>query len=174
MPLGENGEIVLRGPTIMSRGYWNRPDATDAATLPGGWFRSGDIGYLDADGYLYLVDRAKDMIIRAGENVYCVEIEHVLAEHPDVLDAAVVGVPHQQLGEEVKAVVQLRPGSTTSEEDVRAYCAGASPGSKVPEYVELRDEPLPRNPAGKILKSVLRGDGASSAFTPSVADDSAL
>jgi long-chain acyl-CoA synthetase len=172
--LGENGEIALRGPTIMSRGYWNRPDATEAATLPGGWFRSGDIGYLDADGYLYLVDRAKDMIIRAGENVYCVEIEHVLAEHPDVLDAAVVGVPHRQLGEEVKAVVQLRRGSTTSAEDVRAYCAERLAGFKVPEYVELRDEPLPRNPAGKVLKSVLRGDGAGSAFAPSVADDSAL
>jgi long-chain acyl-CoA synthetase len=173
VPLGESGEIVLRGPTIMSRGYWNRPDATAAATLPGGWFRSGDIGYLDADGYLYLVDRAKDMIIRAGENVYCVEIEHVLVEHPDVLDAAVVGVPHLQLGEEVKAVVQLRAGSATTEADLRAYCAERLAGFKVPEYVDLRAEPLPRNPAGKVLKSVLRGDGAS-AFTPSAADDSAL
>ncbi|MGZ6978249.1 MAG: class I adenylate-forming enzyme family protein [Acidimicrobiia bacterium] len=174
VPVGTNGEIALRCPTIMSRGYWNRPDATDAATLPGGWFRSGDIGYLDDDGYVYLVDRAKDMIIRAGENVYCVEIEHVLAEHPDVLDAAVVGVPHKQLGEEVKAVVQLRRGSTTTTEHLRAYCAERLAGFKVPEYVELWDEPLPRNPAGKVLKSVLRGDGASSAFTPSTADDSAL
>jgi steroid-24-oyl-CoA synthetase len=173
VPLGSNGEIALRGPTIMSRGYWNRPDATEAASLPGGWFRSGDIGYLDADGYLYLVDRAKDMIIRAGENVYCVEIEHVLAEHPDVLDAAVVGVPHKQLGEEVRAVVQLRRGSSTTEADVRAYCAERLASFKVPEYVDLRDGPLPRNPAGKVLKSVLRGD-ASSAFTPSVSDDSAL
>jgi long-chain acyl-CoA synthetase len=98
----------------------------------------------------------------------------VLAEHPDILDAAVVGVPHKQLGEEVKAVVQVRAGSTTSEEDVRAYCAERLAGFKVPEYVDLRDEPLPRNPAGKILKSVLRGDGASSAFTPSDSDDSAL
>jgi long-chain acyl-CoA synthetase len=174
VPIGENGEIALRGPTIMSRGYWNRPDATEAATLPGGWFRSGDIGYLDADGYLYLVDRAKDMIIRAGENVYCVEIENVLAEHPDVLDAAVVGVPHKQLGEEVKAVVQLRAGSTATVEDIKAYCAERLAGFKAPEYVDLRDEPLPRNPAGKVLKSVLRGDDAASAFTPSTADDSAL
>ena len=173
VPLGESGEIVLRGPTIMSRGYWNRPDATAAATLSGGWLRSGDIGYLDADGYLFLVDRAKDMIIRAGENVYCVEIEHVLVEHPDVLDAAVVGVPHLQLGEEVKAVVQLRTGSSATEADLRAYCAERLAGFKVPEYVDLRAEPLPRNPAGKILKSVLRGDGAA-AFTPSAADDSAL
>lgn len=174
LPLGEHGEIALRGPTIMSRGYWNRRDATESAVLPGGWFRSGDIGYLDEDGYLYLVDRAKDMIIRAGENVYCVEIEHVLVEHPDVLDAAVVGVPHRELGEEVKAVVQLRRGSITTAADVQAYCAERLASFKVPEYVELRDEPLPRNPAGKILKSVLRGDGAASAFTPSTADDSAL
>jgi acyl-CoA synthetase (AMP-forming)/AMP-acid ligase II len=114
------------------------------------------------------------MIIRGGENVYCVEIEHVLVEHPDILDAAVVGVPHRELGEEVKAVVQLRTGSTATAEDVRAYCAERLANFKVPEYVELRDEPLPRNPAGKILKSVLRGDGAASAFTPSTADDSAL
>ncbi len=106
--------------------------------------------------------------------MYCVEIEHVLAEHPDVLDAAVVGVPHKQLGEEVKAVVQLRAGSTTTEADLRAYCAEKLASFKVPEYVEMRDEPLPRNPAGKVLKSVLRGDAASSAFTPSVSDDSAL
>ena len=159
----------------MSRGYWNRPDATEAATLPGGWFRSGDIGYLDEDGYLYLVDRAKDMIIRAGENVYCVEIEHVLVEHPDVLDAAVVGVPHRELGEEVKAVVQLRAGLDHDRRGpARVLRASGSPAFKVPEYVELRDEPLPRNPAGKILKSVLRGDGDASAFAPSGADDSAL
>lgn len=174
VPLGENGEIVLRGPTIMSRGYWNRPDATEAATLPGGWFRSGDIGYLDEDGYLYLVDRAKDMIIRAGENVYCVEIEHVLAEHPDVLDVAVIGVPHRELGEEVKAVIQLRGGSATTVDDLRAYCGERLASFKVPEYVELRDEPLPRNPAGKVLKSVLREGGGASAFSSSGADDSAL
>ncbi len=174
VPNGANGEIVLRGPTIMSRGYWNRPDATEAATRPGGWFRSGDIGYLDEDGFLYLVDRAKDMIIRAGENVYCVEIEHVLVEHPDVLDAAVVGVPHRELGEEVKAVVQLRVGSATTPDDLRDHCRAHLAEFKVPEYVEFHDEPLPRNPAGKILKSVLRGAGADSAFTPSVADDSAL
>jgi long-chain acyl-CoA synthetase len=174
VPPGENGEIVLRGPTIMSRGYWNRPDATDGATLPGGWFRSGDIGYLDEDGYLYLVDRAKDMIIRAGENVYCVEIEHVLAEHPDVLDVAVVGVPHRELGEEVKAVVQLRAGSATTVEDLRAYCGARLASLKVPEYVDLRDQPLPRNPAGKVLKSVLRDGSGESAFSSSGADDSAL
>ena len=98
----------------MRRGYWSRPDANAEASLSDGWFHTGDIGYLDEDGFLYLVDRAKDMIIRAGENVYCVEVEHVLFDHPDVVDAAVVGVPHKTLGEEVKAVVQLRAGSTAT------------------------------------------------------------
>lgn len=172
--IGEVGEIALRGPTVMMRGYWNRPDATDAVFLPGGWFRSGDVGRMDDDGFVYLVDRAKDMIIRAGENVYCVEVENVLFEHPDVLDAAVIGVRHRELGEEVKAIVQLRPGSTTTADDVRAHAAAHLAPFKVPEHVELRDEPLPRNPAGKILKSLLRDDGAGSAFSPSADDDSAL
>ena len=106
-PAGERGEVWIKGPTVMNRGYWRRPDANEAA-FTDGWFHTGDIGYLDADGFLYLVDRAKDMIIRAGENVYCVEVENVLFDHPDVIDAAVVGVPHKTLGEEVKAVVQLQ------------------------------------------------------------------
>ena len=172
VPVGETGEIWLRGPTIMLRGYWNRPEANAEAITPEGWFRSGDIGRFDTDGFLYLVDRAKDMIIRAGENVYCVEIEQVLFEHPDIVDAAVVGVPHRELGEEVKAVVQLRDGSTATVEDVREHCRAHLADFKVPEYVELRDEPLPRNPAGKVLKSLLRG--ADSAFATDAADDSAL
>ena len=110
------------------------------------------------------------MIIRAGENVYCVEIENVLFDHPDVVDAAVVGVPHKTLGEEVKAVVQLRPGSTATAEDLRAFCREHLADFKVPEYVEIRDEPLPRNPAGKVLKNLLRG--GESAFA--TADDQAL
>ncbi|HEY7133849.1 MAG TPA: class I adenylate-forming enzyme family protein [Acidimicrobiia bacterium] len=160
VPVDEAGEIWLRGPTIMVRGYWNRPDA-NAEALTEGWFHTGDIGRLDADGFLYLVDRAKDMIIRGGENVYCVEVEHVLFEHPDVVDAAVVGVPHRELGEEVKAVVQLRPGSTATVDDIRAFCAKHLANFKVPEYVEIRDEPLPRNPAGKVLKNQLRGDATA-------------
>ncbi len=107
---GEKGEVWIKGPNVMARGYWRRPDANETS-FSEGWFHTGDIGYLDDDGYLYLVDRAKDMIIRAGENVYCVEVEHVLFDHPDVVDAAVVGVPHKTLGEEVKAVVQVREGS---------------------------------------------------------------
>ena len=172
VPVGETGEIWLRGPTIMLRGYWNRPEANAEAITPEGWFRSGDIGRFDTDGFLYLVDRAKDMIIRAGENVYCVEIEQILFEHPDIVDAAVVGVPHRELGEEVKAVVQLRDGSTATVEDVREHCRAHLADFKVPEYVELRDEPLPRNPAGKVLKSLLRG--AESAFAVNADDDSAL
>jgi long-chain acyl-CoA synthetase len=110
------------------------------------------------------------MIIRAGENVYCVEIENVLFDHPDVVDAAVVGVPHRTLGEEVKAVVQLKDGATTSEEDLRAFCRKHLADFKVPEYVEIRSEPLPRNPAGKVLKNALRGGDTSFA----AADDQAL
>jgi len=172
VPAGATGEIWLRGPTIMRRGYWNRPDATAEAITPDGWFRSGDIGRFDGDGFLYLVDRAKDMIIRGGENVYCVEVEQVLFEHPDVVDAAVVGVPHKVLGEEVKAVVQLKPGSSATVEDLRTHCSARLANFKVPEYVELRDEPLPRNPAGKVLKNLLRGD--ETPFSADPADDSAL
>ena len=172
LPTGATGEIWLRGPTIMRRGYWNRPEATAEAITSDGWFRSGDMGRFDEDGFLYLVDRAKDMIIRGGENVYCVEVEQVLFEHPDVLDAAVVGVPHRELGEEVKAVVQLKPGSSATVEDLRTHCSARLANFKVPEYVELRDEPLPRNPAGKVLKNLLRGDETS--FSADPADDSAL
>ncbi|MDQ1521298.1 MAG: steroid-24-oyl-CoA synthetase, partial [Actinomycetota bacterium] len=165
-----NGEVWLKGPTMMAHGYWRRPDA-NAASFTDGWFHTGDIGYVDEEGYLYLDDRAKDMIIRAGENVYCVEVEQALFEHPDVVDAAVVGVPHKQLGEEVKAFVQLREGSTATAEDIREFCRTHLADFKVPAYVEIRHEPLPRNPAGKVLKNVLRGGETS--FT-AAADDQTL
>jgi acyl-CoA synthetase (AMP-forming)/AMP-acid ligase II len=110
------------------------------------------------------------MIIRGGENVYCVEVENVVFDHPDVIDAAVVGVPHRELGEEVKAVVQLRAGSTTTSDELKAFCRQHLADFKVPEYVEIRSEPLPRNPAGKVLKNLLRG--GDSAFAAS--DDQAL
>jgi long-chain acyl-CoA synthetase len=167
---GTNGEVWLKGPTVMSHGYWRRPDA-NAAALTDGWFHTGDIGYVDEDGYLYLVDRAKDMIIRAGENVYCVEVEHVLFDHPDVIDAAVLGVPHKELGEEVKAVVQLRAGSSATVDGIRAFCKEHLADFKVPAHIDIRDEPLPRNPAGKVLKNLLRG-GESSFVAAS--DDQAL
>ncbi len=169
VPGGARGEVWIKGPTVMNRGYWRRPDA-NAAVLTDGWLHTGDVGYLDGDGFLYLVDRAKDMIIRGGENVYCVEVENVLFDHPDVIDAAVVGVPHRTLGEEVKAVVQLSAGSRATADDIRAFCRAHLADFKVPEYVEVRERPLPRNPAGKVLKSVLRG--GDSAFA--TADDQAL
>jgi long-chain acyl-CoA synthetase len=169
-PAHTAGEIWIKGPTVMAHGYWNRPDA-NAASFTDGWFHTGDIGKMDDDGFVYIVDRAKDMIIRAGENIACVEIEHVLFEHPDVVDAAVVGVAHPVLGEEVKAVVQLREGSTATGNELREFCRKHLADFKVPEYVELRAEPLPRNPAGKVLKNLLRG--GESAFA-AAADDSAL
>jgi steroid-24-oyl-CoA synthetase len=170
VPAGEPGEIWLKGPTISSHGYWNRPDA-NAESFTDGWFHTGDIGRLDPDGFLYIVDRVKDLVIRGGENISCVEVEDALYEHPDVVDAAVVGVPHKTLGEEVKAVVQLRDGSTATEEEIRAFCAERLANFKVPEYIEVVAQPLPRNPAGKVLKQALRGEGTAFAETES---DSAL
>jgi len=167
----ETGEVWIKGPTVSSHGYWNRPDA-NAESFSDGWFHTGDLGRFDAEGYLYIVDRAKDMLIRGGENIYCVEIENVLYEHPDVIDAAVVGVPHKTLGEEVKAVVQLKPGSTTSAADLQRFCAEHLAAYKVPAYVDLVFQPLPRNPAGKILKQALRGTTTS--FAAEEASDSAL
>src|SRR5439155_10573996 len=114
---GEIGELWIKGPNIV-KGYWNNPDAT-AATFTDGWLHSGDVARLDDEGFVYIVDRAKDMLIRGGENIYCVEVEAVLFEHPAVADAAVIGIPHEVLGEEVGAVVQLRPGFTATEDDLR-------------------------------------------------------
>jgi long-chain acyl-CoA synthetase len=157
VPAGQTGEVTMYGPLIMA-GYWNKPEAT-AETVRDGWLYTGDIGRLDADGFLFITDRKKDMIIRGGENIYCVEIENRLVEHPAIADAAVIGVPHPQLGEEVKAVVQLEPGETLTEQEVRAWVAEALANFKVPAYVELRHDKLPRNASGKLLKNVLRGEG---------------
>ncbi|MGZ4760702.1 MAG: class I adenylate-forming enzyme family protein, partial [Acidimicrobiales bacterium] len=154
---GETGEVLIRGPIIMP-GYWGKPEAT-AETVIDGWLHTGDIGRVDEDGFLYITDRAKDMIIRGGENIYCVEIEQRLVEHPEIADAAVIGVPHLELGEEVKAVVQLVDGSELTEADVRAWVAEALANFKVPAYVELTTDKLPRNASGKLLKNVLRGQG---------------
>jgi long-chain acyl-CoA synthetase len=154
----EDGEVWIKGPTIMKE-YWGKPEATAEAVTPDGWLRTGDIGYLDDDGYLFITDRKKDMIIRGGENIYCVEIENRLVENPRILDAAVIGVPHPELGEEVKAVVQVEEGSDLSENDVRDWVRGALADFKVPAYVEVRTDKLPRNASGKLLKNALRGVG---------------
>ncbi len=155
LPPGMSGEICLRGATL-TPGYWNRPDAT-AETLRDGWLHTGDVGYLDEEGYLYISDRAKDMILRAGENVYCVEIENCISDHPEIEEAAVIGVPDQDLGERVKAIVRKRPDSDIDGLRVQAHVAQHLAKFKVPEIVEFTEDPLPRNPAGKILKNVLRG-----------------
>jgi len=158
LPDGQLGELLIYGPTI-TPGYWNRPDAT-AETVRDGWLYTGDLGYRDGDGFYFVVDRAKDMILRGGENVYCTEIENCLADHPEIDEAAVVGVPDAELGERVKAIVRRVPGSALAESAVRAHVAAHLASFKVPEIVEFTTEPLPRNPAGKLLKNALRGRGA--------------
>jgi long-chain acyl-CoA synthetase len=156
VPSGRVGEVLVQGPTLMP-GYWNDPSGTKEA-LTDGWLRTGDLGYLDEEGYLYLTDRAKDLIIRGGENVYCVEIENRLCEHPAIVEAAVIGVPHPTLGEEVKAVVRVEPGSHLSTGEVRDWVAARLADFKVPAHVAFTEEPLPRNASGKLLKDVLRGE----------------
>jgi long-chain acyl-CoA synthetase len=154
LPAGEVGELWVKGASNCKL-YWNRPQAT-AETFIDGWVVTGDLARLDVEGFLYLVDRAKDMLIRGGENIYCIEVENALYDHPAIMDASVVGIPHKVLGEEVGAVVQLKPGKTASEDEVRAHVAGQLAAFKVPKKVIFQDEPLPRNANGKILKPVLR------------------
>ncbi len=154
---GGTGEVQLKGPIIMA-GYWNKPEAT-ADTVVDGWLKTGDIGYLDEDNFLFITDRAKDMIIRGGENIYCVEIEQRLVDHPSIADAAVIGVAHPSLGEEVKAVVQTEPGRTVTEDEIRTWVAEKLANFKVPTYIDIQTEKLPRNASGKLLKNVLRGEG---------------
>ena len=154
VPTGELGEVLMRGPNVV-KGYWNKPEAT-AETFRNGWLHSGDIGRVDDEGFLYIVDRAKDMVIRGGENIYSVEIETVLYEHPDVSEAAVVGIPHQVLGEEVAAVVKRVPGAEVTEEQLKDHVSQRLAAFKVPVRILVTDEELPRNPAGKVLKRDLR------------------
>ena len=154
---GATGEVLVKSPLLMA-GYWNKPDAT-ASTIRDGWLYTGDVGFIDDDGYLHITDRSKDMIIRGGENVYCVEIENCLVEHPRIADAAIIGVPHNGLGEEVKAVIEVVGGETLDADEVRAWVAERLAPFKVPTYVEFHDGKLPRNASGKLLKSILRGSG---------------
>jgi len=151
---GEVGEIWFRGPNLI-RGYWNKPEAT-AETIVDGWLRSGDIGRIDEEGFVYVQDRVKDMVLRAGENVYCAEVEAALYEHPDVYEAAVFGVPHERLGEEVAAAVVPRSGSVLDADVLRGFLKEHLAPFKIPTHIDFHDEQLPRNPAGKILKRSLR------------------
>ncbi len=155
--LGPNevGELWAFGPNIL-KGYWNKPEAT-AETFVDGWVRTGDLARIDEEGFLFIVDRAKDMLIRGGENIYCVEVENALYEHPAVVDAAVVGRPHQTLGEEPCAVVTVKPGASATEAELKAFVAERIAGFKVPVSIIVRNEPLPRNANGKILKGELKG-----------------
>jgi long-chain acyl-CoA synthetase len=146
---GEVGEIVISGPNVM-KGYWQRPEAT-AEAVRDGWFHTGDLARVDEDGYFYIVDRKKDMIIRGGYNVYPREIEEVLYEHPAVAEAAVIGLPHSSLGEEVAAAVVLKPGATASAEELRDYVKGQVAAYKYPRHLWIADV-LPKGPTGKIQK----------------------
>ena len=159
--LGPNevGEIWFRGPHLI-RGYWNRPDAT-AETIVDGWLRTGDIGRIDEEGFVFVQDRAKDMVLRAGENVYCAEVEAALYEHPDVYEAAVFGVPHERLGEEVACALVPKPGCTIDPDALRAFLARHLAPFKIPTRIRIHAEQLPRNPAGKILKRQLRDELAA-------------
>jgi acyl-CoA synthetase (AMP-forming)/AMP-acid ligase II len=151
---GEDGEICARGGNFM-REYWRRPDQT-AAAFRDGWYRTGDAGHLDEAGYLYLVDRVKDMIITGGENVYSIEVENAISTHPAVDQVAVIGVPHDVWGEQVHAIVVLRPGSTATEAEIKDHARTTIAGFKVPKSVEFRSEPIPLSGALKPLKRELR------------------
>jgi long-chain acyl-CoA synthetase len=154
VPQGEVGEIAIRGPNVM-KGYWQRPEATAEAIDPAGWFRTGDLARVDEDGYFFIVDRKKEMIIRGGFNVYPREIEEVLYEHPAVHEAAVIGIPHESLGEEVTAAVSLKPGSEATAEDLRDYVKERVAAYKYPRKVWVLDE-LPKGPTGKISKREIK------------------
>ncbi len=154
LPVGEVGELWARGPNIVI-GYWNKPEAT-AQTFVEGWVKTGDLARLDAEGFCYIIDRAKDMLIRGGENIYCVEVENVLYEHPAVMDAAVVGIPHKTLGEEPGAVVTLKVGADLDERALKAFVAERIAAFKVPVRIVFQRETLPRNANGKVLKTELK------------------
>jgi len=154
LPTGEVGELWCKGPQVV-KGYWNKPEAT-AQTFRDGWVRTGDLARLDDEGFCYIIDRAKDMLIRGGENIYCIEVENALYDHPAVMDAALVGIPHRTLGEQPGAVVTLKSGAQASESELRAFVAERLAAFKVPVKIVFWPETLPRNPNGKILKGELK------------------
>ncbi|MBK5334187.1 MAG: acyl--CoA ligase [Ilumatobacteraceae bacterium] len=154
VPTGQRGEIWFEGPMLI-RGYWNKPEAT-AETIVDGWLRSGDIGRVDDEGFVYVEDRLKDMILRGGENVYCAEVESAIYEHPAIHEAAVFGIPDERLGEEVAVAIHLAEGATLTADDLRAFLRTKIAAFMIPSRIVFVDQPLPRNPAGKFLKRELR------------------
>jgi long-chain acyl-CoA synthetase len=154
LPRREIGEITARGDIVMM-GYWERPEET-AAALVDGWMRTGDAGYMDEDGFVYLVDRVKDMIVTGGENVYSVEVENCVASHPAVAMCAVIGIPDQRWGEAVHAIVMRKPGASVNEAEIVEHCRQRIANYKAPRSVKIQDEPLPLSGAGKVLKRELR------------------
>jgi long-chain acyl-CoA synthetase len=154
VPTGTRGQIWMKGPNVI-RCYWNKPEDT-AETIVDGWLASGDLGRIDAEGFLYIEDRAKDMVLRAGENVYCAEVESAIYEHGDVYEAAVFGVPHERLGEEVACVILRQPGTGLDADELKDFLAESLAPFKIPSRIAFVDEQLPRNASGKILKRALR------------------
>lgn len=154
LPAGEIGEIWIKGPQVI-KGYWNNPEAT-AKAFTDGWLHTGDLGYLDEEDFLFVVDRAKDMLLRGGENIYCIEVENALYDHPAVIDAAVVGMPHPILGKEVGALVQIRPGIMVTEKQLQDHVSALIAAYKVPIRIDQHPEPLPRNANGKIMKPAVK------------------
>jgi len=155
---GEVGELLIRGPNVVT-GYWNKPDAS-AKVIVDGWLHTGDIARLDAEGFVQILDRKRDMVNRGGEKVFCVEVENALVTHPAVFEVAVMGVPDEMMGEKVGAVVVLKPGRKAERGEIVETARATLADFKVPQYVVIRDQPLPRNPGGKILKKALR-DGVA-------------
>jgi acyl-CoA synthetase (AMP-forming)/AMP-acid ligase II len=154
IPSGAEGEVCLRGGNFL-REYWHRPEQT-ARALRDGWYHSGDVGYMDDEGYVYLVDRLNDMIVTGGENVYSIEVEKAIDSHTSVAHVAVIGIPHAVWGEQVHAIVVLHPGATVTEDDLKAHARRAIAGYKVPKSIEFRTEPLPLSGALKPIKVELR------------------
>jgi acyl-CoA synthetase (AMP-forming)/AMP-acid ligase II len=156
LPDGREGEVCIRGSCVML-GYWRNPEATAKAIAPGRWLRTGDIGHFEGK-FLYINTRARDLILRNAENIYPVEIEHCLEMHPEIIEAAVIGVPHPEMGQEVKAIVVVTEEFNVDIGNLHAFCSERLAAFKVPSQWEVRREPLPRNAAGKILKNVLAGE----------------
>ena len=148
------GELLIRGQNIVA-GYWNKPEQT-ADTIVDGWLHTGDLARVDDDGFVQIVDRKKDMVNRGGENVYCVEVENALVQHPAVFEVAVMGVPDTMMGEKVGAVVVLRPDTKADAKEIADFARELIADFKVPQFIRFRAEPLPRNPGGKVLKGSLR------------------